>query len=272
MLIDWFTVIAQVVNFLILVWLLKRFLYRPILNAIDARENRIASELADAETKKTEAIKERDEYQHKIEEFDKERAANMDQMTGEVASERQRLLDAVRQETSDLRARQQEAMKSEQRSLSRELTQRAREEVFSIARKTLADLAGTTLEERMIDVFLRRLQGLGDDDMAELESGFNTSDGPLFVRTAFDLSPEYLSVIETAIKDTFGKEREVQFETAPDLVSGIELSMNGQRVGWSIADYLGSLSKSVERVLETQKKTGITTTVENEKVPDENSA
>jgi len=38
MLIDWFTVVAQVINFLILVWLMKRFLYKPILNAIAARE------------------------------------------------------------------------------------------------------------------------------------------------------------------------------------------------------------------------------------------
>jgi hypothetical protein len=50
MLIDWFTVGAQIVNFLILVWLLKRFLYKPILDAIDAREKRIAAELADADT------------------------------------------------------------------------------------------------------------------------------------------------------------------------------------------------------------------------------
>jgi len=55
MLIDWFTVGAQVLNFLILVWLLKHFLYKPILNAIDAREKRIASELADADAKKSEA-------------------------------------------------------------------------------------------------------------------------------------------------------------------------------------------------------------------------
>ncbi len=55
MLIDWFTVVAQIVNFLILVWLLKRFLYKPILDALDAREKKIAKELADADLKKTEA-------------------------------------------------------------------------------------------------------------------------------------------------------------------------------------------------------------------------
>ena len=71
MLIDWFTICAQAINFLILVWLMKRFLYKPILHAIDARENLIATELADAAAKKTEAQKDRDEFQHKNEEFDK---------------------------------------------------------------------------------------------------------------------------------------------------------------------------------------------------------
>ena len=75
MLIDWFTVIAQVINFLILVWLLKRFLYRPILNAIDAREKRIAAEIADTSPNNADAMKQREEFQHKNEEFDKQRSA-----------------------------------------------------------------------------------------------------------------------------------------------------------------------------------------------------
>ena len=74
MLIDWFTVSAQAVNFLILVWLLNRFLYKPILNAIDVREKLIATELADAATKKPKHKKDRDEFQHKNEEFDRQRA------------------------------------------------------------------------------------------------------------------------------------------------------------------------------------------------------
>jgi len=75
MLIDWFTVGAQVLNFLILVWLLKRFLYKPILHAIEEREKRIAAELANADKKKAEAQKERDEFKHKNEEFDQQHAA-----------------------------------------------------------------------------------------------------------------------------------------------------------------------------------------------------
>ena len=113
MLIDWFTVVAQVVNFLILVWLLKRFLYRPILDAIDAREKRIATELADADAKKAEAQKERDEFQHKNEEFDQQRAALLSKATDEAKAERQRLLDEARQAADALSAKRQEALRSE---------------------------------------------------------------------------------------------------------------------------------------------------------------
>ena len=96
MLIDWFTVGAQALNFLILVWLIKRYLYKPILDAIDAREKLIAARLADAEAKKTEAKKESDEFQHKNEEFDAQRAALLNKATGEANAERKRLLEEAR--------------------------------------------------------------------------------------------------------------------------------------------------------------------------------
>jgi F-type H+-transporting ATPase subunit b len=251
MLIDWFTVIAQVINFLILVWLLKRFLYRPILNAIDARERQIATKLADAEAKKTEAQKEQNEFLQKNEEFDKQSSARMSQVLDEAKAERQRLLDTARLESDDLRAKLQQALRTEQQNLKETLTRRAREEVFAIARKALTDLAGTTLEERMTDIFLRRLRELNDTQMAGLKSAFNATTGPLLVRTAFKLPSEQCAAIEAAIKQTLGKDKNVQFDTVPDLVSGIEMSANGQKIAWSIAEYLTSLGKSVEDLLKT---------------------
>ena len=84
MLIDWFTIIAQVLNFLILVWLLKHFLYKPILNAIDAREKKIADELANADAKKAEAQKEKDEFKRKNEEFDQQSSALLNKAKDEA--------------------------------------------------------------------------------------------------------------------------------------------------------------------------------------------
>ena len=170
MLIDWFTVGAQALNFIILVWLMKRFLYKPILDAIDAREKRIAAELADADAKKAEAQKERDEFQHKNEEFDQQRAALLSKATDEAKAERQRLLDDARKAADALSTKRQETLKSDANNLEQAISRRTQEEVFAIARKALTDLATTSLEERMVEVFIRRLRemdgnakaGLGD--------------------------------------------------------------------------------------------------------------
>lgn len=276
MLIDWFTVVAQVINFLILVWLLKRFLYRPILDAIDAREKRIAAELAEAEAKKNDAMKERDEFLHKNEELDKQRSVLMNQMMDEVKTEHLRLLDMARQESDDLRVKLQEELRREQSSMSEELSRRTREEVFAIARKTLSDLAGATLEERMTEIFLQRLRELNDAEMMGLKSAFKVSSQPLIVRTAFILPVEQRHVIETAIKEILGEEKNVKFETAPDLVSGIEIRTNGQKIAWSIADYLVSMAMSVDSLLRTptqiQSKAEIINQLKTEQGPFENGA
>ena len=178
MLIDWFTVAAQVVNFLILVWLLKRFLYKPILDAIDAREKRIAGELADADAKKAEAQKERDEFQHKNEEFDQQRAALMSQATDEAKAERQRLLDEARQAADALSAKRQETLRNDAHHLNQAISRRTQQEVFAIARKALTDLAGTSLEERMGEVFIRRLREMDDTAKAGLAAALKTASEP----------------------------------------------------------------------------------------------
>src|ERR1035437_3858257 len=135
MLIVWFTVGAQAINFIILVWLLKRFLYKPILDAVDAREKRVATELADADAKKAEAKK--------------ERAALLSKATEEAKAERQRLLGEARQAADALSAKRQETLRSDAHNLSEAISRRTRQEVFAIARKALADLATTRLGEQI---------------------------------------------------------------------------------------------------------------------------
>jgi F-type H+-transporting ATPase subunit b len=260
MLIDWFTVIAQVINFLILVWLLKRFLYRPILDAIDAREKRIAAKIADADAKEAEAQQQREEYQQKNRQFDQQRNAHMNEMLEAAKTERAQLLDAARQESEDLRGRLEQALRNEQHSLNEELSRRARKEVFAIARKTLSDLAGTSLEQRMTDIFLDRLRNLSTAQITELKSAFKKSSDVLRVRTAFELSTQQCAAIEKVIGEVLGKERPVEFDIVPDLVSGIEIISDGRKIAWSIADYLGSLAKSVDALLANQSESGGATT------------
>ncbi|MGA2840180.1 MAG: F0F1 ATP synthase subunit B [Steroidobacteraceae bacterium] len=252
MLIDWFTVGAQALNFIILVWLLKRFLYKPILNAVDAREKRIAAELADADEKKTEAQRERDEFQRKSKEFDQQRAALLTKATDEAKVERQRLLDDARKAADALSAKRQEVLRSDAHNLNREIRRRTQQEVFAIARKALTDLAATSLEERMCEVFTRRLRTIDGKAKESLGEALKTASEPALLRSAFDLPAAQRAAIQKALNETFSADVHVRFETAPDLVSGVELSTNGLKIAWNIADYLSSLEKGVGELLKEQ--------------------
>jgi F-type H+-transporting ATPase subunit b len=254
MLIDWFTVAAQAINFLILVWLMKRFLYKPILQAIDAREKRIAAELADADAKKAEAKKERDEFQHKNEEFDGQRTALLAKATGEAKAERERLLDEARKAAADWSSKRQETLRTEEQNLHQAVRGRIEQEVFAIARKALTDLAGTSVEQRMVDICVRRLGDWDGRQTGLLASEGKASLTPTVVRTAMDLPPAERAVAECAIKKTLGEETQVKFETAPELISGIEFTTNGHKVAWSIADYLGSLESGLGALLKENGK------------------
>ena len=266
MLIDWFTVGAQTLNFLILVWLLKRFLYQPILDAIDTREKGIAAQLADADAKKAEAGMEREQFQQKNAEFDQQRGALLLEATQQAQAERQRLLDVARGAADALRARQQDGLDQERQNLAEEITQRTQGEVFAIARKALADLAGVALEARMVEVFAQRLRALAGEARDTLGAalkagsgyGAGSGSGPALVRSAFALTPAQRDALQQVLDDSFAaglaagvaEPIALRFETAPELVSGIELSANGQKFAWSIANYLGGLEESVSALLQ----------------------
>ena len=254
MLIDWFTVGAQALNFVILVWLMKRFLYKPIRHAIDEREKRIAAELADADAKKVQAKTERDEFHHKNEELDQQRATLLSQATDEAKAERQRLLEEAREAAEVLSAKRQETLRNEAHDLSQAIGRQTREEVFAIARKVLTDLAATSLEERMSEVFTRRLREMDSQAKVGLGEALKTATDPVLVRSAFEVPAEQRAAIQDAVNETFSADIPLRFETASDLVSGIELSTNGLKVGWSIADYLASLEKAVAELLKEKDK------------------
>jgi F-type H+-transporting ATPase subunit b len=249
MLIDWFTVGAQALNFLILVWLLKRFLYRPILDAIDTREKRIAAELAAADAKKAESQKERDEFLHKNEEFDRQRATLLSEAEAGAKTEGQRLLEDARKAADSLRAKREEDLRNDARNLNQAIARRTQHEVFAIVRKALTDLASVSLEERLGEVFTRRLRDLDGGARETMAGTLKTSSEPALVRSAFDLPDGQKAAIQNALNETFSAEVRLRFEVAPDLIGGIELIANGQKIGWSIADYLASLEKNVGELL-----------------------
>ncbi len=254
MLIDWFTVGAQAVNFLILVWLMKRYLYKPILDAIDARDKKIAATVADAAKQRAAADKERDDWKKKNAELDALRAALLSKATDEAKAEGSRLLADARRVADALGAKLREASAGEERELHQSVRRRTEQAVFAIARKTLTELAGTSLEERMSDMFARRLREMDASSKKILGDAIRAQGGPSIVSSAFDLPDGPRAALQKTINETFSADVHLRFETAPDLICGIELTAKGQKIAWSIADQLSSLENEVKDLLKKRER------------------
>jgi F-type H+-transporting ATPase subunit b len=249
MLIDWFTVGAQIVNFIILVWLLERFMYKPILNAIDARERRISDELTDASRQKAAAQTAREDLVNKEKAFDAERAALLVRAVADATRERERLMAETRNDLDALRTKQQTLLQSERAAQSALMTRLVAGEVFAIARGALRDLAGTDLEDRMGQMLAQQLRAMTPKVKESWNAALKAAAAGNVVRSQFDLPSSSRAIIQTAVNDCSSSDIPLRFERASENICGIELITQGQKVSWTLGDYLKTLQGKVDMLL-----------------------
>jgi F-type H+-transporting ATPase subunit b len=260
-LIDWFTIAAQIINFLILLVLMRRFLYRPILNAMDERERKITQSQREALETKQAAQKEAEEYRRLTVELHSKREQLFSQAETEAEEQRRTMLRDARKEVDHAQASWYRAIQQEKESLLQELNQQAGRQTLAIARRALADLADRELEEQIVEVFLRRLKALEPSKKESLVGSLTKAEDVLVVRSSFPLSSEQIARVEHIIQDHLTSRRKVEFETNGSLLCGIELKTPGQKISWSLSSYLEELQESMveafrERRLEQSLEAG----------------
>lgn len=250
--IDWFTVAAQALNFGALIWLLRRFLYGPILQAVDAREKRIADELADAAAQQAQARLERETLAQKNATFEEQRKALFDQAQAQAREQGQQWLARARDAASDWTARRQATLGAQARQIDGVIRTQAQQEIFAITRKALLELADADLEQHICEVFSRRLREADGAVRSALTQAFKTDPDSVRVRSAFALSSPARSTVESALRDALDLQGPVQFVVSPELVCGIELVGGGQKIGWNVADYLEAMSQRLAEKMRAQ--------------------
>jgi F-type H+-transporting ATPase subunit b len=248
-LIDWFTVGAQIVNFIVLVWLLKRFMYQPILNAINARERRISDELQDASQQRAAAQSAREDLASKNNAFDAERATLLASAVTDSGRERERLMVEARNDLDALRTKQYCLLQNEQVAQSAQVTRLVAGEVFAIARSALKDLAGTDLEDRMAQILARRLREMTPEDKVSWNAVLKGSGTGATVRSRFDLTTSSRAIIQAAVSDGSSIDIPLRFEAGSEGICGIELIACGQKLSWTLGDYLNTLELKVDGLL-----------------------
>lgn len=262
MLINWFTVIAQIINFLILVFLLWRFLYKPILQTIKKRQATIDQRWKDAEVAQEKAQQEAIAYRQQQEELQQQQEAMMTQARQEVEQERQQLLIQARGEVEQMQAEWKDALAQDKDDFLLALGQQVIGETNRIVRHALRDLANADLEEQIAATFCQRLQKMDRSQRQAIAQSLSNYNQPIMICSSFEMpltSREKLretlrSVLLDAgyISQSDNKQQSddlFKFTTSPDLICGVQVKFGGYEISWNLDDYLQILEERLSAAI-----------------------
>jgi len=239
---DWTTFVLEVVNFLILVWLLKRFLYRPVLDVVARRQTAIAKTLADAEAARSEAARLLAEHEGRQRDWERERARLRQALDDELDALRSARHAALAREMADERVRESAARAREREVEQRELQSRAVQQADVFAARLLERCAGPELDARIAAVLLDDLEQLPAERREQLHQALATA-GRLDVCSARPLEPQARERIEAAATTLAARTLKTVYTVDPALLAGLRLRAGA----WELAaDLAGELRAFAE--------------------------
>ncbi|TFB08441.1 hypothetical protein E3V08_04060 [Candidatus Atribacteria bacterium MT.SAG.1] len=247
MLIDSFTIIAQIINFLILVYLLKRFLFNRIIKIMDDRENQITDQMQDAETAKEAAQKELEEQRRIREELQEKWNEMLAQAKKDAQKKREELVKDARKKIDEEQKNWSEAILKQRTAFLRDLRHLSCEQVCQISRKVLSDLAGEKLENQLIENFLVQLGKLSKKEKADFVQFINKDERKILVNSSFRLTREKESEIRKTLEDIIDGQVEINFKVSSELICGIEARTEGKKISWNIENYLDGLEEQLKK-------------------------
>lgn len=256
MLIDWFTVAAQALNFIVLMVLLKVFLYNRIVKAMDQREQNIQERLEDARQEREMAEAQKREYEAEQRELAEQRDEILRQARKEAASAREELLDKARKEADDLRQGLNAAVRQETDSFVHTFREQAAALCIELTRRSLAAMGDVSAEEQASTAFRKALENADAETAARLQEAAAEDGYSATVASATELPGSVKSAITRAVHELVGQDIEVDYAVDDELVLGMELRCGGRSLGWTVRDYLDAVSREVRELLTEEQPTG----------------
>jgi F-type H+-transporting ATPase subunit b len=255
-LIDWFTVIAQILNFLVLVFLLQRFLYKPILQGMQTRQKRIEARWQEAQEKQAEVQRQAESYRRMLEALKEQQEEQVLEMKANVEAQRQQLVQQVRIEVEEIQEAWRESLWQEQDRFLQSLREQIAQQTCQVARRALEDLGNATLEEQMLAVFMTRLEQLDQGEWQAIAQSLAESPQAILIRSRFELSHQKRQLLRDFFQEIFGEERPLRFITSPAPICGIEVKLGGYEIAWSLDDYLQTLEERLGKTIKQEVERG----------------
>lgn len=246
---DWFTFVAQLINFVLLLVLLRRFLFTPIQRAMQRREAAITARVKAAEEQMAAATNAEANWRAQQQAFAAQKAELLATAEAEAHALRREMVQEARVEVNAQQERWYAALHHEQTLFLESLRQQINEQVFAVARRALSDLANLDLEQQIVAVFLQQLHALSDAERGQLHKAIQTADDRVVVRSTFALPEMERQRLQACLEEVSGCPVKLRFSSAPELGCGIALQVDGQRLAWSLHHYLAEAEEHLATTL-----------------------
>ena len=222
---SWSTFVLEIINFLVLVWILKRFLYQPVLDVIARRREGIEQRLSDAEAIHAEAEALQKQYEGRLSNWERERQAARESLAAEIEAERERRLSELDASIEQAREKASagEARRAEQ--ALREMEERALAQGALFATRILEQAAGPELEARLVELMISELSELPAEQAMKLHNHVRSNPESAVVTSAYPLEQDQRRRLEQAIQALTGPDRGVSFDQDGDLIAGVRIAI-----------------------------------------------
>lgn len=235
---NWSTVVLEILNFLILVWILKRFLYQPVLDMIARRRAGIEKTLADAEARHAEAVSLQEQYEGRLAEWNKERQQARETLSRELEAERSRKLAELHTDLEQEQEKARVAGVRRQADAVRRLEETALLQGTRFTTRLLQAASGPELEARLVDLAIKGLTELPAERVSALRNSYGKPLGSVRVASAFPLADDQRQRLGQALASIAGEEIPQHFEQDSALLAGVRISIGAWVLGVNLQDEL----------------------------------
>ncbi len=241
--IDWITVAAQIANFLVLVWLLKRFLYRPILDGIDARETEIKERMQKAVHAREQAEETERAYHEKVQALNVAQSEMTETIRKTAEKQRDVLLAEAQQKLEREHASWQTHLDAEARKYINRMHSAGAGALLSLTRKALGDLSDETLEARMARHLIKKIKPMAPDLRRA------AGQASVAIVTSHEALPAPVEEELTSELRNLFPQISLQFETDTNQAPGLVLRVGGAQLAWTVDSYIDGLDALIEEQL-----------------------
>lgn len=232
------TFALEIINFLVLVWILKRFLYKPVLNIIDQRRSNIENQIAEARNLQQESEQLKTEYENRLDDWEQERQQFRDKLMQELDADRSRQMEKLHTTLAAEREKAEVAESHRREEAIRETELHALQQGASFTTRLLKQTASPELEANLLTLFVDELTSLSDDQLIPLRSQWGKPPETIQVASAWPLTTAQQKQLENVLRDVTGLSVPVSYEQQPELLAGLCITIGNWIVGINLRDEL----------------------------------